>query len=236
MKNPHLKTRLLASLMVLPCIGLAATNLPPWQDIPMTHLPLSLHGTLDLPGNRGIAIMQHAKRQFVVNAGEQLPHFPQVRLLEVRHTYALLQHGNHLEKMALGIATPAPRQETPQTRLASVSADELANTNLKAFRDRVALDPYLLGEAVTVEAIQAAGKLTGYRLMPGSDPALFLKAGLKPSDLLLAVNGVRLESETQAIALLEQYAGAIQLSLTLQRGQEEINLPINFQELGNNGI
>jgi S1-C subfamily serine protease len=47
---------------------------------------------------------------------------------------------------------------------------------------------------------------------------------------LLAVNGVKLESEGQAVKLLEQYAGAIQLSLTVQRGKEEINLPVNFQE------
>ncbi len=102
--------------------------------------------------------------------------------------------------------------------------------DLKAFRDNAAVDPYRLFDAVQPEAVVVGGKLSGYRLMPGADPALFVKAGLKAGDVLLAVNGVKLESEAQAVKLLEQYAGTIQLSLTLQRGKEEINLPVNFQE------
>ncbi|SEA54123.1 type II secretion system protein C [Thiothrix caldifontis] len=202
---------------------------PDWRDIPLTSLPLSLSGMLRLPNGQGFAVLEHDGGQFLVQSGRELHTHKGVKLLEVSEHYALLQHAasGHLEKLELGMHSPAA---TAVAAPLAVSADELAFVDLKAFRDNAAVDPYRLFDAVQPEAVVVSGKLSGYRLSPGADPALFVKAGLKTGDVLLAVNGVRLESEEQAVKLLEQYAGTIQLSLTLQRGKEEINVPVNFQE------
>ncbi|OQX13564.1 MAG: hypothetical protein BWK73_11875, partial [Thiothrix lacustris] len=179
---------------------------------------------------QGFAVIEHESGQFLVQSGRELHTHQGVKLVEVGERYALLQHTNdgHLEKLDLGVRSQAT---APVAAPLSVSADELAFVDLKAFRDNAALDPYRLFDAVQPEAVVVSGKLSGYRLSPGTDPALFVKAGLKTGDVLLAVNGVRLESEEQAVKLLEQYSGTIQLSLTLQRGKDEINVPVNFQEL-----
>ncbi|WML90253.1 PDZ domain-containing protein [Thiothrix lacustris] len=199
-----------------------------WQDIPVSVLPLNLKGMLGLPDGQGFAVMEYQGKQFLVQSGRELHTHQGVKLLEVSERYALLQQGKHLEKLELGDHTVTPH--TAQSALPVLSMDELALVDLKSFRDNAALDPYRLFDAVQPEAVVVNGKLSGYRLTPGADPALFHKAGLQAGDVLLAVNGVKLESEAQAVQLLEQYEGAVQLSLTLQRGKDEINLPVNFQE------
>ncbi|WMP16853.1 PDZ domain-containing protein [Thiothrix lacustris] len=199
-----------------------------WDDIPVSVLPLNLKGMLGLPDGQGFAVMEYQGKQFLVQSGRELHTHQGVKLLEVSERYALLQQGKHLEKLELGDHTVTPH--TAQPALPVLSMDELALVDLKSFRDNAALDPYRLFDAVQPEAVVVNGKLSGYRLTPGADPALFHKAGLQAGDVLLAVNGVKLESEAQAVQLLEQYEGAVQLSLTLQRGKDEINLPVNFQE------
>lgn len=211
-------------------VARAVEQRPDWKAIPLTGLPLRLSGMLRLPSGQGFAVIEHESGQFLVQSGRELHTHQGVKLVEVGERYALLQHTNdgHLEKLDLGVRSQAT---APVAVPLSVSADELAFVDLKAFRDNAALDPYRLFDAVQPEAVVVSGKLSGYRLSPGTDPALFVKAGLKTGDVLLAVNGVRLESEEQAVKLLEQYSGTIQLSLTLQRGKDEINVPVNFQEL-----
>jgi len=200
---------------------------PDWQDIPPTRLPLTLKGMLGLPSGEGFAVMEHQGKQFLAQSGKALRLQQGVTLLEVGERYALLQNAGVLEKLELGAAVTPSKQAAAAL---AVAPEELERVDLKEFRDNAAVDPYRLFDAVQPEALVADGKLSGYRLSPGADPALFVKAGLKAGDVLLAVNGVKLESEAQAVKLLEQYSGTIQLSLTLQRGKEEINLPVNFQE------
>ncbi|EIJ33681.1 PDZ/DHR/GLGF domain protein [Thiothrix nivea DSM 5205] len=224
--NPDYLPLLKFPLEFTPAPAGAAQSRPDWQAIPLTRLPLSLKGMLGLPGGQGFAVIEQQGQQFLAQSGKTLSAQPGVQLLEVGERYALLKNGEALEKLELGVAT---RTDTPVTAPA-IAADELEQVDLKAFRDNAAVDPYRLFDAVQPEPVVAGGKLAGYRLAPGADPVLFVKAGLKVGDVLLAVNGVKLESEEQAFKLLEQYAGAIQLSLTLQRGKEEINLPVNFQE------
>lgn len=225
--NPDYLPLLQFPLQFEPAPAGSAQRRPDWNDIPLSRLPLSLKGVLGLPNGEGFAVMEYQGEQFLVQSNEELVHHKGVRLLEVGERYALLQNGKSLEKLALGMATAASGQAVATV----VAPEELERINLKEFRDNAALDPYRLFDAVQPEAVVANGRLSGYRLAPGADPALFVKAGLKAGDILLAVNGVRLESEGQAIQLLKQYEGAIQLSLTLKRGKSEINLPVSFQDI-----
>jgi type II secretion system protein C len=196
------------------------------QKIPLSKLPFTLRGVLGLVGEKGFAILETGNQQQFVRVGDSLPKYADVQLLAVGSEHVLLQNGSSLEKLLLASISASSGISSP----VAIQPEMLEQVSLKAFRDNAVLDPYRLFDAVQPEPLVAGGKLSGYRLSPGADPLLFVKAGLKPGDVLLAVNGVKLESEGQAVKLLEQYAGAIQLSLTVQRGKEEINLPVNFQE------
>lgn len=225
--NPAYLPLLQFPLQYTPAPAGTVQQRPDWQDIPHTCLPLRLKGMLGLPDGHGFAVLEQGGEQFLAQSGKALPPQPGVTLLEVGERYALLQNGEVLEKLELGASAPGG-QRVPAAL--AVASEELERVDLREFRDNAAVDPYRLFDAVEPEPVLADGKLSGYRLSPGADPALFVKAGLKAGDVLLAVNGVRLESEAQAVKLLEQYEGAVQLSLTLQRGKQEINLPVNFQE------
>ncbi len=204
-----------------------------WNALPFSDLPLDLKGTYSAANGQSFAVLEHEGQQFLVKSGQEIPAYKGVRLKEVRGHYALLEAAGVLTTLRLD-AHHATAFKPPNTSPLGVSADALAQVDLLAFRDNAAVDPYRLFDAVQPEALLTDGKLAGYRLLPGVDPALFVKAGLHAGDVLLAVNGVKLQNEAQAVALLEQYEGTIQLSLTLQRGREEINLPVNFQELAFN--
>ncbi len=202
---------------------------PDWRDIPLSNLPLTLRGMMSLPHGGGFAVMEYQGQQFLAQSNSALKYYKEVTLQEVSERYVLLKNGKVLEKLELGGL--ALNSKIATITAAEIPIEELAWVNLKEFRDNAAADPYRLFDAVQPEPVVADGKLAGYRLSPGYDPTLFVKAGLKAGDVLLAVNGVKLESEEQAVKLLEQYSGSIQLSLTLRRGREEINLPVSFLEL-----
>ena len=74
-----------------------------------------------------------------------------------------------------------------------------------------------------------SGQLRGYRVYPGRDRGMFNTAGLRPGDLITAVNGVELNDAGRALQLLGELSQTTQLNLTLERGgqSQTLNLSLN---------
>lgn len=197
-----------------------------WNRIPLSTLPVNLRGVFHLPEGKGFAILEMSGNQRLLPTGKSLPGYGDVELVAVGERHVLLQNAGKREKLRLAGRQQAVAASAP----AGVMEEALEYVDLKAFRDSAAADPYNLLAMVRPEAVMANGELSGYRLQPGFEPELFVGAGLKSGDLLVAVNGVELQSEEQAIGVLKQYSGATRLSLTLQRGGKEINLPVSFKD------
>ncbi|WP_117092504.1 type II secretion system protein GspC, partial [Klebsiella pneumoniae] len=57
---------------------------------------------------------------------------------------------------------------------------------------------------LNISPVMVNDKLSGYRLNPGKDPALFRQAGLKENDLAIALNGLDLRDKEQSRQALAQ--------------------------------
>jgi general secretion pathway protein C len=60
---------------------------------------------------------------------------------------------------------------------------------------------------------------SGYRVFPASDPSLFDAEGLRPGDLVTAINGQPLTDQAKSLQLLQQLSNAQTVTLTVVRGR-----------------
>ena len=90
-----------------------------------------------------------------------------------------------LPRLLAGRSQPRPR------RARRIGADPRTVAAVDNIRRMVQQDPGLLDQVMrTVPSYDnAAGKLRGFRAYPGRNRAIFNKLGLKPGDLVTAING-----------------------------------------------
>lgn len=77
-----------------------------------------------------------------------------------------------------------------------------------------------LNSFIRTEPAMVNGKLTGYRVYPGSNAAAFTAAGLRPGDVIEAVNGQPLSNPRNLMKLMAtKHAGSAKLTV-LRNGQK----------------
>ena len=70
-------------------------------------------------------------------------------------------------------------------------------------------------------------QITGLSVSPGGDGGqAFRAAGFAPGDVIIAVNGQRVNSAEQALALVRQGGG--QAAVTVDRGGRPVSLTVRF--------
>lgn len=90
---------------------------------------------------------------------------------------------------------------------------------LRQYRDALTNNPASLMDLVRAEPVmdEASGQLKGYRLAPGRDRALLSRFGLRPGDVVTAVNGVPLDNPIKGLEIMRDLAGASQVSVEVER-------------------
>lgn len=88
---------------------------------------------------------------------------------------------------------------------------------LSAIKEQVITDPSKAANFIRVQPMTGEGGLKGYRVYPGPERGAFNAAGLKPGDVVTAINGTPLNDQGQALQLLQSLTQATSLSLTIDR-------------------
>ena len=91
---------------------------------------------------------------------------------------------------------------------------------LEARRDELLAEPMKFFDYIRVSPQRSNGQLTGYRLMPGKDPALFSQLGLQPNDLAIEINGIALNDMQQAMNVINELRDAKEAAIKLERDGE----------------
>lgn len=99
---------------------------------------------------------------------------------------------------------------------------------LGSVRDQILQDPSQAATYLRVQPSASGGSMQGYRIYPGRDRALFNAAGLKPGDLVTAINGTELNDAGKALQMLTDLSTASNVSLTLERGGNTQNVTISL--------
>jgi general secretion pathway protein C len=105
-----------------------------------------------------------------------------------------------------------------------------AGEQLQALRKKLITNPQLAWQLARVEPVMQGGNLEGYRLVPASDSKLFTLAGLRPGDVVHAVNGIDTTDAANMGELLNQLTSADVLSLDIERDGSKQTVRINLAQ------
>jgi general secretion pathway protein C len=210
--------------------GIAVAD-PATQDegsAPLSSANLVLAGTIatDDP-KHGIAIISDGGPAKVFAVGENVNG---ASLYSVYLDHVILDRGGNLETLKLprlmaggGGFTPARRG--PPDRRATAAVDNL--------RRMVQQDPGLLDQVMRTVASydNAAGKLRGFRAYPGRNKAIFSKLGLKPGDLVTAINGQPLDDPQHSQEVFNTIQSSNTVSVTIERGGARQDITLNIAQV-----
>jgi general secretion pathway protein C len=155
----------------------------------VTSLALKLFGTrVDYASGRGSAIIatpDGVQSSFAV--GDDI--VPGVKLKEVGGDFVVIDRGGTAEQLFLDQSTPAT-VASPTNTAPSAATPVAAPVGAQAILDAVSIQPRMSGS-----------EMSGLILTPKGDGAAFKAAGLEPGDILLAVDGKRVDAITDLPAL-----------------------------------
>ncbi|MFN3945441.1 MAG: type II secretion system protein N [Allosphingosinicella sp.] len=159
----------------------------------VTSLDLKLYGVReDRASGRGSAIIGSADgAQSSYAVGDEI--MPGVTLAAVGFDHVTISRGGVLEQIYLD---QSPEAEVVATEPAAAPATDLAAPPAQA-----EAAPAPGGRPINFRPRQSGGRVTGILVAPGGDGSAFRAAGFQPGDVIVAVNGRRIESADQLRAL-----------------------------------
>ncbi len=101
---------------------------------------------------------------------------------------------------------------------------------LGALRSELMTDPGKITDYLNISPVQVDGRMTGYRLNPGTHPEFFNQSGLQANDLAISINGLDLRDNMQAMQAMQQMAGATELTVTVERQGEQFDIYVRLSE------
>lgn len=132
----------------------------------------------------------------------------------------ILSRNGRLETLRLD--KDAPSNATVFNTAAANSSEPQEGTAAAAqmlaqIKTQVLTDPSKAANFIRVQPISGEGGMKGYRVYPGPERSAFNAAGLKPGDVVTAINGTSLSDPGQALQLLQSLAQSSSMSLTVDR-------------------
>ena len=190
-----------------------------------TSLPLVLTGIIsaDDPQN-GLAILgQTAANAKVFAVGDNVP--GGAKLHAVYNDKVIIDRGGVLETLMLPrqIAAGAP----PPTAAALPTESPVADRMRKLITEQ----PSLMADVMRPQPVFANGKQTGYRVYPGRNRAAFGKLGLKPGDLVTAINGTSLDDPEHGQEIFRTLGSSPEAHVTVTRNGQQQDLTLNLAQV-----
>jgi general secretion pathway protein C len=193
-------------------------------NAPQTAVQLVLAGVLALPDpKRGLAILgPSAAAAKLYMVGSAVP--GGVTLYAVYKDRVLLDRGGVIESLYMPRRAPLagtvpamepPNQGNPGQRLAALVQGNGA----------------LMGGIVRAQAVFSGSKLSGYRIYPGGRASIgaFTHLGLRPGDLITAVNGTPLDDPNRGSEILDTLSSSASATVTVQRNGQPVDLNLNLE-------
>lgn len=195
-------------------------------DAPETRLNLNLRGVF-ASSTRGeaLAIIGDPQgKEKPYREGDALPGGAQLH--EIYADRVILDRGGQLETLKLrrnrlpgmegepaGPAAPAPQRNADQD---GPVADGDAGTRLQALREQYTNNPDQLWNEVRITPVMGDGGVRGYTLLH-EDRELMNALGLRPDDVITAVNGMSLSDPSAMYEVMNNLTSASALTLSIER-------------------
>jgi hypothetical protein len=104
---------------------------------------------------------------------------------------------------------------------------------LQNLRRMVEKDPALLSQIMrAVPSYDSqAGKLRGFRIYPGKNRTAFNNLGLRPGDLVTAINGTTLDDPQRGQEIMNTLDTSDRATVTIERGGQTQDLTLNVSQV-----
>jgi general secretion pathway protein C len=191
-----------------------------------TNIPLVLTGIIAASDPRnGLAIIgENASNAKVYAVGDTVP--GGVKLHSVLADKVLLDRNGTIESLAL------PRQSQGMA-MAPPPVQNLPTENPVAERMRqlIASEPGVISDIMRPQPVFAQGKQRGYRVYPGRNRQAFTRLGLRPGDLVTAINGTPLDDPARGQEIFSTLGSASEAHVTVMRNGRQQDVTLNMAQV-----
>jgi general secretion pathway protein C len=209
-----------------------ATIDPATQDpanAPPSTANLVLAGTIATQDpKRGVAIISDGGPSKVYSVGDNIGG---ASLHSVYLDHVILDRAGILETLLLPRLLGPGMNGPPVVR--RTGADPRTVAAVDNIRRMVQADPSILDQVMrTVPSYDnAAGKLRGFRAYPGRNRMIFTKLGLKPGDLVTAINGTQLDDPQRSQEVFNTIQTSDHATVTVERGGQKQDITLNIAQV-----
>lgn len=201
------------------------------SDAPPTSMALVLTGVLaNTDPKTGIAILgESAATAKVFMVGDMVP--GGAKLDSVYPDRVVLERAGALESLLLpqqraaSVASAAP---PPMPAQRPTAGDVQI---LDRMRRMIESDPGMIGDVMRPQPVFAEGKQRGYRVYPGRNRAAFARLGLRPGDLVTAINGTPLDDPARGGDIFNTLGSSAQARVTVMRSGREQELTLDMAQI-----
>ena len=206
--------------------GTAQTDAPVEGPAPETQLNLVLSGVFaaEKPDKGWAIIGDSAQQTKVYYVGDTIR--SGTRLHAVYLDRVILDRSGQLETLAL----PKPNPVGMQVARAPAPAPQ-ANRFAQDLRRIAENNPTAFAEIVRPQPVFANGVQRGYRVYPGRNRQQFAKLGLRPGDLVLAINGTSLDDPQRGMEIFNTMGTSDQVQVTIERNGQPQELTLNTAQI-----
>jgi general secretion pathway protein C len=191
-----------------------------------SNIPLVLTGIIAASDpNNGLAILgENAAAAKVYAVGDIVP--GGVKLHSVLSDKVILDRNGNLEYLAL------PRQNSG-VGIAPPPVSNLPTENPVAERMRqlIASEPGVISDIMRPQPVFAQGKQRGYRVYPGRNRQAFTRLGLRPGDLVTAINGTPLDDPARGQEIFSTLGSSSEAHVTVMRNGKQQDLTLNMAQV-----
>jgi general secretion pathway protein C len=197
-------------------------------NAPRTSIPLVLTGIIaaDNPEN-GLAIIgENAASAKVFAVGDTIP--GGVKLHQVLSDKVILDRNGQYESLML------PRQSGPPLGMAATPPPPMPtaeNPIVDRMRQLIANEPGAISDIMRPQPVFAQGKQRGYRIYPGRNRQAFIRLGLRPGDLVTAINGTPLDDPSRGQEIFNTLGTSSEAHVTVMRNGRQQDLTLQMSLL-----
>lgn len=216
------------------------------EEVQETKLNLSLVGSFanEVNEQRAYAIIANGRKQMLYRVDEEIDNMSNVKLLKVFTDKVILDNrgkqeallmypeGESLSSSSSDNAAAARRLNAGNTRTSTPNTQSTAAQALAKASDRERLEK--ISDAIRFTRKTKDGKMLGFRVLPGRNRAAFDQIGLQLNDVVTAIDGVSLDNLKAANQVYQEKRNATQASLTVLRGDQEISIDIDLNNINLN--
>lgn len=204
------------------------------EKVEATRLNLKLVGSFaNANKDLGYAIIAKGRDQDLYKVGDELLGLSNVKLIGVYSERIILSNKGKQEALYMypegesfapeQVVSSRPAITKKQVSAQTASSNSVGDQRLKKMSD-----------AIRFSRKTKDGKMLGFRVLPGRNRKAFDQTGLQLNDIVTAIDGQTLDNLKTANSIYQEKRSATQASLSVLRGDEELTIDIDLDNINLN--